>query len=129
MGLRGLVVLVLACGAVPVVADTARAADPVRGQQLYESRCGACHSLDDNRVGPAHRGVYGRHAGRAKDYEYSTAVAKSKVVWTEVTLDQWLRNPEKQIPGQKMGYSVLDAQDRADVIAYLKLATAATAAQ
>ena len=29
--------------------------DAVRGQQLYESRCIACHSLDENRVGPMHK--------------------------------------------------------------------------
>ena len=100
-----------------------------RGQQLYESRCGACHSLDDNRVGPAHHGVFGRHAGRAKDYEYSRAVAGSTVVWTEVTLNQWLTNPEKFIPGQKMGYSVPDPQDRADLIAYLRKASAEPASR
>ena len=107
----------------PVWADAQLNGNPDHGQQIYEARCGACHSLDDNRVGPAHHGVYGRHAGRAKDYEYSKAVANSKVVWTETTLNKWLTDPEKFMPGQKMGYSVPDAQDRADVIAYLKKAS------
>jgi cytochrome c len=107
-----------------VSAGSALVGNVQHGQQLYESRCGACHSLDDNRVGPAHHGVYGRHAGRAKDYEYSKAVANSTVVWTETTLNQWLTNPEKLIPGQKMGYSVPDPQDRADLIAYLRKASA-----
>ena len=35
----------------------------VRGQQLYESRCTACHSVDQSRVGPAHQGVIVRRAG------------------------------------------------------------------
>ncbi len=107
---------------VPCWAGTLPAGNADRGKELYESRCGACHSLDDNRVGPAHHGVYGRQAGRAKDYEYSKAVASSKVIWTEATLNRWLTNPEQLIPGQKMGYSVPDPQDRADVIAYLKRA-------
>jgi cytochrome c len=49
-------------------APTAAAADAGRGRELYESRCGGCHSLDANRVGPAHRGVYGRKAGAAPGF-------------------------------------------------------------
>jgi len=94
--------------------------DAVNGQQLYESRCIACHSVDDNRVGPAHRGVFGRKAGAVKGYDYSNAVKASKIVWSDKTLDLWLSNPERLIPGQKMGYSVSVAQDRLDLIAYLK---------
>lgn len=94
--------------------------DAVHGQELYQSRCGGCHSIDTNRIGPAHKGVFGRKAGSAADYEYSSAVKKSKVVWSEKTLQAWLTNPEKTIPGQKMGYSVADAQDRNDLVAYLQ---------
>ena len=94
--------------------------DKQHGQELYESRCVACHSVDQNRVGPAHQGAYGRRAGRAPGYEYSTALGKSKVVWTERNLNTWLSNPEGFIPGQKMGFSVLEVQDRADLITYLK---------
>jgi cytochrome c len=96
------------------------AGDDARGQQLYDSRCIACHSVDQSRVGPAHQGVFGRRAGRVIDYDYSPALKASKVVWKEKTLDAWLSNPERLIPGQKMGYSVTDAGDRADLIAYLK---------
>ena len=67
-----------------------------------------------------HMGVFGRKAGSVSDYDYSDAVKKSKVVWNEKTLDQWLTNPEKVIPGQKMGYTLGEAADRTDVIAYLK---------
>ncbi|MEO7030819.1 MAG: c-type cytochrome [Herbaspirillum sp.] len=90
------------------------------GQELYQSRCFACHSIDANRVGPMHRGVFGRKAGSVADYDYSPALKKSKLIWTAKNLDHWLTNPEKTIPGQKMGYSVADAQDRTDLIAYLK---------
>jgi cytochrome c len=96
------------------------AADAARGKQLYESRCIGCHSVDANRVGPAHKGVFGRKAGSVKDYDYSDALKKTRVIWNEQTLDRWLANPEKLIPGQKMGFSVPDAKDRADLIDYLK---------
>jgi len=100
--------------------STAKAADAVRGAALYESKCGGCHALDENRYGPAHRGVFGRKAGSAAGYAYSSAVAASGVVWSAETLDRWLSDPEKLIPGQKMNVSVAAAQDRLDLIAYLQ---------
>lgn len=108
--------VLLSSTALPIYA----AGDAARGEQLYESRCIACHSLDASRVGPMHRGVFGRKAGSVADFDYSPAVKKSKIVWNEKTLDQWLTNPEKLIPGQKMSYQVPDATDRADLIAFLK---------
>ena len=101
-------------------AQPAPSGDAARGEQLYPLRCGACHSLDANRVGPMHRGVFGRKAGTVKDYDYSAALKTATTVWTEQTLDRWLADPEKLIPGQRMGYQVPDASDRADLIAYLE---------
>jgi cytochrome c len=113
---RALLAGVLAIAA----AAPAVAGDAVHGRELYESRCGACHSLDANRVGPAHRGVYGRTAGTAPNFSYSPAVKKSGVVWQEKTLDAWLTNPQALIPGQRMNFRVATAEDRADIIAYLR---------
>lgn len=90
-----------------------------RGKELYESRCTACHSLDHSRIGPAHRGVFGRSAGQVAGFDYSKALRGARVTWTARSLDRWLTNPEAFIPGQKMGYSVPDAQDRADIISFL----------
>jgi cytochrome c len=97
-------------------------ANAERGKELYESRCIGCHSIDANRIGPMHQGVFGRKAGSVSDFEYSKSVKKSKIVWNDKTLDAWLTNPEKLIPGQKMGYQLDDAADRAAIIAYLKTA-------
>jgi cytochrome c len=94
--------------------------DAERGRALYQARCTACHSLDYNGVGPAHRGVFGRAAGVAPGFAYSDAVKALRLVWTEATLDRWLSDPEQLAPGQRMGVSVPDAQERADLIAFLK---------
>jgi cytochrome c len=110
--------------AVLAVFSPAQAAgDAARGEQLYVSRCGACHSLDENRAGPAHRGVFGRKAGMARGFDYSPALKASGIVWNDKTLDRWLANPEKLVRGQKMGFTVPDKKDRADLIAYLKKAS------
>ena len=111
-----------ACVVLLTQAFPSQAADPIRGKQLYESRCGACHSVDDNRAGPAHKGVFGRKAGSAPGFDYSPALRASKVVWNEKTLNRWLADPEKLISGQKMGFSVPDPKERADLIEFLKTA-------
>jgi cytochrome c len=99
------------------------AGDPARGADLYEQRCAGCHSLDANRIGPMHRGVVGRKAGSVKDFAYSVALSRSKLTWSEANLERWLANPEALVPGQRMGYSVTEAADRADIIAYLRRET------
>ncbi|MEE8286792.1 MAG: c-type cytochrome [Gammaproteobacteria bacterium] len=98
--------------------------DPEQGQRLYQNRCGACHSLDANRVGPRHRGIFGRRAGVVPEYVYSRALRDSSVVWSEDTLERWLENPEALVPGQRMYFRVTAAADRASIIAYLKLESA-----
>jgi len=100
---------------------SAHAADPVRGQALYQARCAACHSVDFNGIGPAHRGVFGRLAGTAKGFtNYSAALKRSNITWNEASLDRWLADPEALVPGQAMGVSLSDAGERADVIAFLR---------
>lgn len=110
----------LAAAMLMAFGGAASAGDAAHGQVLYKTMCMSCHSIDYNGVGPAHKGVFGRKAGSAANYSYSPAVKASAIVWNEKTLDRWLANPEKLIPGQKMGYMVPDAKERADLIAYLR---------
>ena len=99
------------------------AGDPVHGEQVYH-RCQGCHSIDRNRIGPMHKGLFGRKAGSVPDFDYSDAMKNSGIVWTEVTLDQFLQGPRKMVPGTKMTFvGVPKPQDRADLIAYLEAAT------
>lgn len=92
------------------------------GETLYESRCGACHSIRSNRVGPKHLGVVGRKAGSIADYDYSPALKKAKFVWTPQQLDKWLQGPGKLVRGTKMAFTVAKPEDRAAIIAYLAVA-------
>jgi cytochrome c len=106
------------------LSPAAAAGDVTRGERIYE-RCVACHSLDRNRTGPKHCGLFGRRAGSVSDFEYSLAMRASGVVWNEKTLDRFLAAPTKVVPGTYMGYAgVDDARERADLIAYLKAANA-----
>jgi cytochrome c len=94
--------------------------DADAGRALYQSRCAACHALDYNGVGPAHRGAFGRPAAQAQGFAYSDVLKASQLVWNEETLNRWLADPESLAPGQRIGVSVADAQERSDLIAYLK---------
>lgn len=93
--------------------------DAGRGKTLYQA-CEACHSIDQNDLGPRHRGVVGRAAGSVDDYAYSAALKNSGLTWDEPTLERWLTDPSALVPGTKMFFQMSDAQNRADIIAFLK---------
>lgn len=113
--MRGFVLAAVCAAASPAWA----AGDAQRGQQAYEARCGGCHSVDTDRVGPRHAGVLGRRAGSVRGFTYSDALRKSGLTWDAALLERWLANPEALVPGQRMGYQLADAQARADIVAYL----------
>jgi cytochrome c len=92
--------------------------NPTHGEELYQG-CTACHSIDENDIGPKHRGVVGRKAGTVPDYAYSSALKASGIVWDAANLNRWLMNPSAMVPGTKMYFLLPDPQDRADIIAYL----------
>src|SRR5206468_10045880 len=117
--------LIAGTGLAVLTASALADGDADAGRVLYQARCSACHSLDYNGVGPAHRGVFGRAAAQARGFAYSDALKASHLVWNEESLDRWLADPEKVAPGQRMGFSVPEAKDRSDLIAYLKKAAAA----
>ena len=107
-----------AASAPPPTVPTAPHGNPANGARLYQS-CMGCHSLDENDVGPRHRGVVGRKAASVPGYAYSAALKKSGIVWRPAMLDRWLSGPQAMVPGVKMYFSVANPQNRADIIAYL----------
>lgn len=98
----------------------ATAPSTIGGRELYEQHCSACHSPDVNRAGPMHRGVFGRRVGMAPGFAYSKALKGAQVVWTEQTLDAWLQDPEKLIPGQQMFVNIDDKATREQIIRFLR---------
>lgn len=105
--------------------------DAKQGAQPYHA-CAACHSLapDRNMTGPSLAGLWDRKAGSLKSFErYSPALKNSKVVWNESSLDQWLKSPAQFIPHNRMTFAgIPNAKQRADLIAYLKEASAKASA-
>jgi cytochrome c len=95
------------------------------GPALYEAKCGGCHSVDANRIGPLHRGLKNRKIGSVREFDYSSALKSAGEAkglrWNAESLDQWLNNPEQFLPGQAMNYSLNDPAQRKLIIEYLLL--------
>jgi len=98
---------------------SARAQDSERGLQAFAA-CAACHAPDHNGIGPSLAGVVGRTSGTVDGFRYSRAMKNAKIVWDAASLDAYLAEPQKVIPGNLMPFSgIADPRQRADVIAYL----------
>ena len=99
---------------------------PRRGRRSSRSAAPATMSGPDakNKVGPLLNGIIGRKAGTIEGFAYSDAnkaAGANGLVWTEEVLFKYLENPLTFMPGTKMAFAGLkDAQDRKDLIAYLK---------
>ena len=96
------------------------APDAVHGEQLFTERCAACHAMDSNKTGPMLGSVFGRKAGSAAGYHYSLALQSAALTWSRDSLDHWLADPKKFVPGARMPVRVLDAPSRRDIVAYLQ---------
>ena len=100
--------------------SASRAQSSGNGKALFEKRCGGCHALDRDKEGPRLGGVYGRTAGKVDSFQYSDALKKSKVVWSDATLDKWLTDTDQLVPNNDMTFHVEKADERREIIAYLK---------
>ena len=129
---RSPLALAAALGAAPLLLTvqlvTATAAhadgDPTKGKQIF-NKCMVCHSIQAgvNKIGPSLHGVVGRKAGTVDGYNYTDAMKNSGFTWDEATLNKYLTNPRKAVPGTRMVFVGLPKEpDRLDVIAYLKQA-------
>ena len=98
--------------------------DATQGKTTFEKRCSGCHSLDREKEGPRLAGVFGRKAGTVASFKYSDALAKSGITWDEKSLDKWITDPDKLVPGNDMTFGLQSASERADIIAFLKQSAA-----
>ncbi|MBB5337925.1 heme-binding domain-containing protein [Tunturiibacter gelidoferens] len=94
--------------------------DAVRGKAVFEKRCTGCHAMAVDREGPKLAGVYGRRAGIIAGFTYSMGLKNSAVTWNDTTLEKWLSDPDLIVPDNNMSFSVPKAEERRDLIAYLK---------
>lgn len=95
--------------------------DAKRGQDVFAKRCSGCHSLDNDKEGPRLRRIYGKKAATlSTTFNYSEALKNSNVTWDAPSLDQWMADAEKIVPNSDMFFRLPRANERADVVAFLK---------
>jgi cytochrome c len=94
--------------------------DAVHGKVLFEKRCTGCHAMEADREGPRLAGVFGRKAGSIAGFSYSAGLKNSGIMWTDATLEKWLSDPDVMVKDNNMSFSVPKAEERRDLIAYLK---------
>lgn len=102
-------------------------ANPAAGKRLY-FRCAVCHSLDSESrplVGPNLSSMFSGRPLAAPGYAYSNAFRKAAPTWTDLELlDRFLEKPSGAVSGTKMIFAgIKSAQDRANLIAFLKKET------
>ena len=93
------------------------------GETLFKKNCAICHTLEagKNKIGPSLAGVVGRKAGSVPGFAYSAANKNSGDIWDAQTLDTYLADPRKFMPGTKMVFAGLkNPEDRKALIEYLK---------
>ncbi len=108
--------------------------DPVAGEKVFK-QCSKCHQIGPdaiNRVGPVLNDVFGRQAGTADGFtRYSKGIVRmgtDGLHWDLEHLNIYLENPKSLVSGTRMSFRGLkDAQERADVIAYLRTFSASPA--
>ncbi len=116
-----------ALSAVPALAQ-----DVEKGKSQF-GQCRACHSLDKgkNGVGPSLHGIFGRTAGTAEKYSYSSdmkAAGEKGLKWDEANVFEYLADPaaflkkylSKDSVSNKMPNKFPNEELRKNVIAYLK---------
>jgi glucose/arabinose dehydrogenase len=100
-----------------------RAADATTGKALFKAQCALCHSAESGdgggAQGPNLGGVSGRDAASRAGFTYSAALKASRLHWDAATLDRFLAAPFTVVPGSTMVVPVVDAGQRADLVAYL----------
>ena len=122
-------------GAVPAAAQTSGQAAPapaatkpapvsgdVAAGKLVFRKCQACHSLEPgkNGLGPSLSEIVGKKASTVANYNYSPAMKGSGLTWDITTLDAYLSDPQKSVPGNKMPFPGLKTEnERNAVIAFL----------
>jgi cytochrome c len=81
---------------------TAEPGNATRGERMYRA-CVACHSLEPNRnmTGPSLAEIWNRKAGSLPSFpRYSPALKSAGIIWTDDTLDEWIKDPQHFIPGK-----------------------------
>jgi cytochrome c len=100
-------------------------ADVKAGEAVF-AKCKSCHTVDNggaNGTGPNLWGLEGRKPGSHAGFAYSAAMTEfgaKQPVWDFEHISEFIKEPQKHLPGTKMTFVGLKKpEDRINIIAYL----------
>lgn len=121
---KAAVLALLATGVWMGVSGSVYAAGDVAAGKAAFAKCASCHQIGPSAragFGPQLNGIVGRPAAATKDYRYSPAMQKSRIVWTEDKLRAFMKSPGDVVPGTRMRFwGISNEQDLNNLLAYMK---------
>ena len=103
-------------------------ASPTRGEERFMVKCIRCHALPEakkNEVGPSLWNIVGRQQSAQEGFKYSAALKRLDGIWSFENLNMILLDSRNYFPGNAMSQgdamNISELQDRADIIAFLRL--------
>lgn len=106
----------------PATVAPAPVSAEVAAGKLVFRKCQACHSTEPgkNGLGPSLADIVGKKASAVANFNYSPAMKGSNLTWDVATLNAYLSDPQKSVPGNKMPFPGLKTEnERSAVIAFL----------
>ena len=101
-----------------------RDAKPEDGELDFMRKCSSCHDHEKDGghgKGPHLWNVFGRKAGSAAGFDYSEAMKNIGHEWNLATLNYYLTNTEKAVPGRAMNFrGIRRDKVRARLLAFMR---------
>ena len=99
-------------------------ADATAGEEFFMRKCSSCHDeykSDTHGKGPNLWNVMGRKAGSSPGFDYSDAMRQSGHTWNYATLNYYLTNTKRAVPGRIMNFKgIRKDKNRAKLLLFLR---------
>ena len=96
--------------------------DAERGEKLFR-KCSICHSMDPSApqgAGPNLHAIMGKSVASGSNFPFSQALEDKGGIWSDESLDVFLKNPMKNVPGTMMAFAGFKKEeDRKQIICHL----------
>jgi len=94
------------------------------GELYFMRKCSSCHDeykSSTHGKGPNLWNIFGRKAGSSKGFDYSKAMHQSGHIWDYATLNYYLTNTKRAVPGRIMNFKgIRKDSDRAKLLLFLR---------
>lgn len=99
-------------------------ADLAAGEKFFDRKCSQCHDgtkSGGHAKGPFLWNLFGRPAASIPGFDFSDAMKQAGIAWDYATLDHYLADTERAVPGKAMNFvGIPDPALRAAVVMHLR---------